>query len=111
MLRSFFTPALLVMAIFFMQAVMLANWIPRIPDVQARLGLGPGDLSLPLRGVPPGSFIAWAVAGPLIHRLTPRRTIILSFIAYGVTLSAPGWAGGAPSLLGELLVLGVASTL
>ena len=36
----------LIMAVFFVQAVALDNWFPRIPDVQQRLGLGPGELSI-----------------------------------------------------------------
>jgi MFS family permease len=107
MLRSFFTPARLVMGVFFMQAVLLANWVPRIPDIQAKLALGPADLALALLGMPIGSFFALAVAGPLIQWLTPRMTIIFGFAGYAALLSFPGWAWDMVSLFATLFILGL----
>jgi predicted MFS family arabinose efflux permease len=95
------------MAVFFMQAVMLANWIPRIPDVQARLGLSAGDLSIGLLGMSFGSFVALAIAGTLIERLTPRITIVVGFIGYATLLTLPGWAWDVPSLFIALFLLGM----
>ncbi len=37
----FFTPQRLVMLVFFLQPVAFGSWLPRIPEVQAALGLGP----------------------------------------------------------------------
>jgi len=68
MLLAFFTPARLVMVVFFMQAMALANWIPRIPDVQAKLGLTPGQLAIALLGLPAGSLLALLASGELIER-------------------------------------------
>ncbi len=111
MLRAFFTPARLVMAVFFMQAMSIANWVPRIPDVQAKLGLSPGDLSIALIGLPVGSFFALLCSGPLIEKVTPRRTIFLGFLIYLTFLPLLGWAWNLVSLFGALFLIGVFSPL
>jgi MFS family permease len=94
------------MAVFFMQAVLVANWVPRIPDMQAKLGVGPADLSIGLLGMPIGSLVALAVTGALIERLTPRLTILYAFSAYSFAIMLPGWAFDVPTLFVTLFVLG-----
>ena len=44
------SPQRLVMLAFFLQPVAFGSWLPRIPDIQARLGLGPAALSFALLG-------------------------------------------------------------
>ncbi len=111
MLRAFFTPARLVMAVFFMQAMALANWAPRIPDMQARLGLTPGELAIALLGLPVGSLLALLSSGPLIERITARRTIALGLLLYLAFLPLAGLAWSLASLFGALFVIGVFSPL
>jgi MFS family permease len=100
------TPARLVMAVFFLQAATLNNWFPRIPDVQAQLGLGPADLSLALLGMPIGGFVATTLTARLIEHLSARNTIVLGFLVYGVAQTLPGWAWNLPSLFVALLLMG-----
>lgn len=100
------TPARLVMAVFFLQAATLNNWFPRIPDVQAHLGLGPAELSLALLGMPIGGFIATTLTARLIEHLSARRTIVLGFIVYSAIQVLPGWAWNLPSLFVALLLMG-----
>lgn len=111
MLPAFFTPARLVMAVFFMQAMALANWIPRIPDVQAKLGLTPGELAIALLGLPAGSFLALLVSGALIERLSPRRTVFMGFLLYIAFLPLAGFAWNLASLFGALFLVGIFSPL
>lgn len=111
MLPAFFTPARLVMAVFFMQAMTLANWVPRIPDVQAKLGLTPGELAIALLGMPVGSLLALLSSGPLIERFTARRTIFLGFFVYLLFLPLAGLAWDLASLFAALFLLGVFSPL
>jgi MFS family permease len=106
-LRRIATPPRLIMAVFFMHAVVLANWLQRIPDVQAKLKVGPGDLSLGLIGTPVGTTIALCFAGPIVERLTPRRTIAIAFVAYGFAFALPGWAWNVPSLFAALFLVGL----
>ena len=104
--RSLFTPVRLIMAIFFLQAVALTNWFPRIPDMQHQLGLGPGELSICLIGSSIGGFIVTFFTGSLIHRISPRRAMFLAMIAYYVAQTLPGWAWNVPSLFAALFLTG-----
>jgi MFS family permease len=101
------TPARFVMAIFFVQAVVLNNWFPRIPDVQAALGLGPAGLSIALLGMPIGGFLATLFAARLIEHLTPRRTMMGCFVAFALAQLLPGWAWNVPALFAALFLMGL----
>lgn len=101
------TPARLAMAAFLLQAVMLNNWFPRIPDVQAQLGIGPGELSLALLGMPVGGFVSTMLAARIVERLTARWAIALGFIAFGLMQLLPGWAPNVPTLFAVLFLMGV----
>jgi MFS family permease len=107
MLPNLMTPARLVMAVFFMQAAVFANWLQRIPDIQAKLGVGPGGLSIALLGGPLASLAALAVVGAAVERLTPRLTIFYAFCAYSFAILLPGWAWDVPSLFVALFLLGL----
>lgn len=100
-------PARLVMAVFFVLAIGFANWLPRIPDVQARLGVGPADLSIGLLGMPIGGLVALFAMGTIVEWLTPRRTIVVGFILLGLALCLPAWAWNVPSLFIALFLVGV----
>jgi MFS family permease len=101
------TPARLIMAVFFMHAFVLTNWFPRIPDIQHKLQIGPGDLSLGLLGSPVGTLIALPFAGAIIERLSPRLTIMIAFTLYCIGFTLPGWAWNVPSLFAALFVFGL----
>lgn len=111
MSSAYFTPARLVMAVFFLQAMTLANWVPRIPDVQTKLGLSPGELALALLGMPIGSLLALLGSGPLIERIGARRTIYLGFLIYLAFLPLAGFAWSLASLFAALFLLGIFSPL
>jgi predicted MFS family arabinose efflux permease len=95
------------MAVFFMQAMTLANWVPRIPDVQEKLSLTPGELAIALLGMPIGSLLALLSSGPLIEKITARRTIYLGFLVYLAFLPLAGWAWSLASLFAALFLLGI----
>src|SRR6266536_1798118 len=111
MRRPLPTPALLIMGVFFMQAVVVSSLYPRLPDIQDRLEVGPRDLSLALLGMPIGSLCALLVSGALIERLTPRRTILLAFCFYCIAAALPGFAWDVPSLFLGLFLVGLAYPL
>jgi len=103
-----FGPHRLVMGIFFLHAFVMTNWFPRIPDVQAHLGVGPADLSLGLLGSPVGTVLALPFAGGIVERLSPRRTILIASVLYAIGLCLPGLAGNVPTLFAALFVFGLA---
>ncbi len=68
----------LVMLIFFLQPIAFGSWLPRIPDVQAKLGMGPADLALVLLGLPVGTLMTFAGS---------MTTLFFALMLLGVTLS------------------------
>lgn len=101
------TPARLIMAVFFFHAVLLGNWVPRIPDVAAALGLDHRALAVALLGMPVGTFVAIALSGRVVERLTPRLTILALFPIYCLLLAGPGFAVDAATLFLALLAMGI----
>lgn len=110
-LPTWVTPARLVMAVYFAEAVTMGTWFPRIPDVQAALGLGPAQLAIALLGSSTGGFIASMFAPRLIERITPRRAMMLGFLLYCLALELPGWAWDTWSLLAALFIMGLTYVL
>jgi MFS family permease len=101
------TPARLVMTIFVMHSFVMTNWFPRIPDMQAKLGVGTGDLSLGLLGASIGTLVSLPFAGQIIEWLSPRRTILVAFVFYGAGFALVGWAWSVPSLFAALFLAGL----
>jgi len=107
MSRSLLTPARLIMAVFFMQAIVVGSLYPRFPDIKERLAVGPGELWLGFQGMPVGALAALLASGALIERLTPRWTILFAFILYCLTAMLPGFAFDVASLFVGLFAVGL----
>ncbi len=103
---AWFTPPRLIMAVFFVQAVAMTNWAPRIPDVQQRLGLSPGELSICLLSMSLGTFVMTIFNGPLIARFSARTMMAIGMSAFCVMLMLPGLAWNGPTLFVFLFVMG-----
>jgi MFS family permease len=94
------------MAVFFVQPLAFGAWLPRIPDVQQQLGLGPAALALALLGLPVGTLLTLPFAGRLVGRIGPRATILYGFIAFLVAVALPVWAWNSIALFTALLLVG-----
>lgn len=101
---SLFTPQRLVMLVFFLQPIAFGSWLPRIPEVQSALGLGPAGLALALLGLPVGTLVTLPFAGPLVGRIGGRRTILIGFVLYSLAVGLPVLAPD-PTLLFVALML------
>ncbi|WP_221943568.1 MFS transporter [Rhizobium laguerreae] len=98
----------LVMLIFFLQPIAFGAWLPRIPDIQAKLELGTADLAVALLGLPIGTLITLPFAGRLVSRIGGRMAIIYGFIFFLAVVSLPAFAPSVMLLFFALIVVGVA---
>ncbi|UJW87827.1 MFS transporter [Devosia sp. SL43] len=92
------------MLIFFLQPIAFGSWLPRIPDVQQSLGLGPAGLAFALLGLPCGTLITLPFAGPIVGKIGPRTAIIVGMVLYSLATSLPALAP-SPALLFVALML------
>ena len=83
---------------FAFNSITFGNWVVRIPDVQAQIGLSDAALGIGLLGVPLGSVAAVVLGGRLIDRIGPGHALVLS--AIGLSLASVG-----PTLAASLAVL------
>ena len=102
------TPQRLIMLVFFLQPIAFGSWLPRIPEVQAGLGLGPAALALALLGMPLGTLLTLPFAGPLVGKIGARRTIVAGFVYYALAVSLPALAPDPIVLFVALMFAGSA---
>ncbi|MEQ1900224.1 MAG: MFS transporter [Devosia sp.] len=102
----FFNLRRLTMLVFFLQPVGFGSWLPRIPDVQHTLGLGPAALALALLGLPCGTLLTLPFAGPLVGRIGPRVAMLIGFPLYTLAITLPALAPNATLLFAALVLCG-----
>jgi MFS family permease len=102
------SPQRLIMLVFFLQPVAFGSWLPRIPEVQASLGMGPAALALALLGMPLGTLLTLPFAGPLVGRIGARTTIMVGFIYYAIAVSLPAFSTDPIVLFIALMLAGSA---
>jgi predicted MFS family arabinose efflux permease len=98
-----------VSAVFLLNGFGYGSWVPRIAEIQVKLGISEGQLGLALLMAAIGALLAMPLAGAAAHRYGSRPATATMVAAYG--LSLPGFAL-APGLLGlglALFAFGVAS--
>ena len=100
------SPQRLTMLVFFLQPIAFGSWLPRIPDVQEALGLGPQGLAMALLGLPCGTLLTLPFAGPLVGRIGPRMAILAGFVLYSLAASLPAFALNPAMLFVALMLAG-----
>jgi predicted MFS family arabinose efflux permease len=100
-----------IMMIFALQPLALGSWLPQIPDVQLRLGMGPADLSLALLGFPAGLLAALPFGGRIAAALGPRRLILFGLPVYLALMCLPPLAPSVPLLFAALACAGASIAL
>jgi MFS family permease len=98
------SPQRLTMLIFFLQPIAFGSWLPRIPDVQQGLSLGPAALAFALLGLPCGTLLTLPFAGPLVGRIGSRQAILWGMVLYSLAVCLPALAPD-PALLFVALML------
>ena len=95
----------LTMLVFFLQPVAFGSWLPRIPDVQHALGLGPAALAIALLGLPCGTLLTLPFAGPIVERIGAHRGLLIGYPLHLLAVCLPALA---PSQLTLFLALALA---
>ena len=99
------------MMIFALQPLALGAWLPQIPDVQLRLGMGPAALSLALLGFPAGILTALPFGGRIGAALGGRRLILFGLPFYLALMCLPPLAPSALLLFAALALAGASIAL
>src|SRR5262249_21733048 len=80
---------LAVSTLFFVNGAILASWVPHIPMVKQRLGIGDGPLGAILLFMAIGARGALPVAGALVNRLGSRAVCVSAAVGLALTLPFP----------------------
>lgn len=105
--RGVLTDARLIMAVFFLQPIAFGAWLPRIPDIQEKLGLGPADLAVALLGMPVGTLLTLPLAGRFVAHIGSRATILWLFPIFLGVVALPTFAPSIGWLFFALAIVGV----
>jgi MFS family permease len=81
--------------VFFLTGAVFASWAARVPAVQDRLGLSPGELAVAIVGIEGGAVLGLPLGGALAVRIGSRSSLRLGFAIYCCGMAAIGFA---PSL-------------
>lgn len=75
--------------IFFTQPIVLGAWLPRIPQVQEKIGLSASELAVSLIGAPIGTLLSLLIAGRIGEALGAKKTMALFYPIFFVAMLAP----------------------
>ncbi|MFW3172181.1 MFS transporter [Geodermatophilus sp. CPCC 206100] len=88
---------------FFLNAVLYANLVPRLPELKDRLGLSNGSLGAALAAMPLGALLAGLSAAWLLRRVGSARLVTAGLVllagAVWAVAVAPSWGALAAALL------------
>jgi len=91
---------------FFINGAAIASWVPHIPDLKSRLGIGDGGLGLILLGMAVGAVIALPISGWLVGRLGSRMVTSAAGIGLCATVVLPVLTPDVASTVVALALLG-----
>ncbi len=102
-----------VAAVFFLNGLLFASMVSRIPDLRSGLGLSNGGLGLLLLTIAMGSLVSLPLTGALVARVGSAAVVLTATAAAaaGQTLAAVGTdvIGGIPVVAAGLALYGVGS--
>jgi MFS family permease len=98
-------------ALFLTNGALLANLLPRYPEVKAQLGMENSVYGLTLAAFPAGAILAGLAAATLIRRLGSATVATLGTVLTAAGLLAAAWAPGALWFALALLAAGALDAL
>ncbi len=96
-----------IFAVFFIESSVLGHWIPRIPDIKARLGLDDAELGLALLCLPFGTLVGLALAGRIVERTGLRGACRLSLPLWALLFVGPALSASFWMLCATLALVGL----
>jgi len=96
-----------VSAVFLIHGIGVANWLTRIPSMQAKLGLSVGILGFALLGMAAGCFLSMPVVAKLVRRYGSASITRWASLTFCAALTLPALATSATSLGALLFVFGL----
>jgi predicted MFS family arabinose efflux permease len=97
--------------VFFATGAVFASWAARIPAVQDRLELSPGELAVAILGIEGGAVLGLPLGGMLATRAGSRASLRLGFAVYAAGMVAVASAPGLAWLTAVLAVTAAAVSL
>jgi MFS family permease len=97
--------------VFFVTGATYAAWATRIPAVQDRLDLSPGELALAIAGLEVGAIAGLPAGAALVSRIGSRAGLRVGFAAYPASLIAVAAAASLPALTAALAVMAVGNSV
>jgi MFS family permease len=95
--------------LFFLNGTIFATWAARLPTVQARLALRPGELGFALLGTSAGALVAMNVAGYLAARFGSRSVTTIAALSLCLILPLLALAPTLPVLVTTLIFFGASN--
>lgn len=102
-------PQLKVFGAFFVYSFCMGSMFPRLPEIQAAMGVGEGQLGLALIGSAVGTLISLTFAGRFIEAVGYRRVLLTGIPLLALFYALAMWAQGP--LMFFLLLLPVGLTI
>src|SRR3569833_521080 len=103
---AFLSRQRLTMLVFFLQPIPFGSWLPRIPDVQHALGLGPAGLAVALLGLSCGTLVTLPFAGPIVERIGAHSGLLIGCVLHFLAVCLPGLGPGPVLLFLALMLTG-----
>jgi MFS family permease len=100
------SPRLATFLMFVVHGVVVGTWIAAIPGTKADLGASGADFGLALLCAPLGALVAQQVAGQLLVRMSSRRVLTASALAFPWLVLLPLAAPNLLLLAASLFVFG-----
>jgi len=97
-----------VLAVFFINGALFANWVSRIPQIQDSLALSEGQLGLVLLGISVGVLVALVLVGGWVARFGSQRVTTVGAIFLSLLLPPLAWMPNAVLLWANLFLFGMA---
>ncbi|HEX8582028.1 MAG TPA: MFS transporter, partial [Acidimicrobiales bacterium] len=95
-----------VFAVFFVNAVLYANLVPRLPEVKDRLDLSNAALGSAIAAMPVGALLAGLLAPALIQRLGSATVASSGLVVLGVAVAGVPLSGAWAVFAALMLVVG-----